>query len=97
MINYSCYFTKLYTKIKFDPCVKKDAILSGINPNIFPPPEIRSLMPNVKRMKIAQTGVTTKAFFSPRILCHLLFAHLSNGGLSKSVKNVTSLAPKEQH
>ena len=63
MINNSCYFTKLYTKIKFDPCVKKDAILSGINPNIFPPPEIRSLMPNVKRMKIAQTGVTTKAFF----------------------------------
>ena len=63
MINYSCYFAKLYTKIKFDPCVKKDAILSGINPNIFPPPEIRSLMPNVKRMKIARTGVTTKAFF----------------------------------
>ena len=53
----------MYTKIKLDPCVKKDAILSGINPNIFPPPEIRSLMPNVKRMKIAQTGVTIKAFF----------------------------------
>ena len=73
MINNSCYFTKLYTKIKFDPCVKKDAILSGINPNIFPPPEIRSLMPNVKRMKIAQTGVTTKAFFPKTFYAKLAF------------------------